>query len=87
MVVQLVWDIDLLGLSKVSHGAMSLAGALPGHGRNILVLYVFANTDPEFLGNLQYFVREAVMGDKRCDYVIAVQQGSSIQVSMAAPCT
>jgi hypothetical protein len=42
--------------------------------RDILVLYVFAYTDPEYYANLAYFVAEAIQGDTRAQYYIAVQE-------------
>ncbi|KIY96554.1 hypothetical protein MNEG_11409, partial [Monoraphidium neglectum] len=61
--VLLVWD-------WATGGAV-----LRGSRREVVVLYVFAYTDPEFLDNLKYFVKEAVERDPGvCDYVIAVQR-------------
>jgi hypothetical protein len=36
-------------------------------------MYIFAATDPEFLQNLRFFVKEAVEGDALADYAIVVQ--------------
>lgn len=62
-----------------------------GAQREVLVLYVFAHTDPEFLANLKFFVREAVEPDAGvCEYVIAVKRGHGLEVSgrrAAASCT
>jgi hypothetical protein len=38
------------------------------------VVYVFSATDPEFIHNLEYFVREGMQANDRCDYVVVVQQ-------------
>lgn len=40
--------------------------------RDTLVLYLYAETDPEYKQNLEFFVREAVRGDARCEYAILV---------------
>ncbi|PNH12741.1 LIM domain and RING finger protein [Tetrabaena socialis] len=48
--------------------------------RDNLVMYIFAPTDPEFLRNLEYFVREAIQGDTRSDYVIVVQESTDMRV-------
>ena len=39
-----------------------------------LVLYTYSNTDPEYEGNLRYFVKHGVAADDGCEYVIIVQQ-------------
>ncbi|GFR43780.1 hypothetical protein Agub_g4894 [Astrephomene gubernaculifera] len=46
--------------------------------RENLVMYIFAPTDPEFIHNLEFFVREAVLGDTRSDYVIVVQESTDM---------
>eukprot|EP00798_Chlamydomonas_sp_ICE-L_P028092 gene28092-31200_t len=48
----------------------------PSHlgDRKILVMYIFAATDPEFLDNLRFFISEAVEQDTLCEYVIVVQR-------------
>eukprot|EP00882_Tetradesmus_deserticola_P016554 GHRQ01017688.1.p1 GENE.GHRQ01017688.1~~GHRQ01017688.1.p1 ORF type:complete len:308 (+),score=99.69 GHRQ01017688.1:374-1297(+) len=48
-------------------------------GRNHLLLYAFSYTDTEFLHNLEYFVKEAVIGDTIADYVIIVQEGPELK--------
>lgn len=58
-----------------------LTGARPlfpaDSGRPVLVLYIFAATDPQFTENLKYFVKEAVQHDTDCEYVIVIQQSPS----------
>jgi hypothetical protein len=49
-------------------------------GRDHLLLYAFSYTDPEFLHNLEYFIREAVIGDTVADHIIIVQEGPDLQV-------
>mmetsp|Transcript_3206 Transcript_3206/g.9295 ORF Transcript_3206/g.9295 Transcript_3206/m.9295 type:complete len:532 (-) Transcript_3206:1175-2770(-) len=39
-----------------------------------LVVYVFSPTDPEYIKNLLYFVREGIRPDDGCDYVIVINQ-------------
>lgn len=53
-------------------------------GRDHLLLYAFSYTDPEFLHNLEYFVKEAVVGDTVADTIIIVQEGPGLQVSWYA---
>ncbi|KXZ52810.1 hypothetical protein GPECTOR_8g196 [Gonium pectorale] len=43
-----------------------------------LVIYSFAPTDPQFVRNLEYFVREAITGDTISDYVIIVQESTEL---------
>ncbi len=57
------------------HPRYSLAG-----GREVLVMYLFAASDPEYLDNLKFFVAEAVIGDQRCDYVIILQDYKADEV-------
>jgi hypothetical protein len=42
--------------------------------KEILVMYIFAASDPEFYNNLHYFIEKAVSEDSRSDYVIVVQK-------------
>ena len=51
-----------------------LRGAPKLYEKEVLVMYIFAATDPEFFNNLRYFIKEAVRDDPRCEYVIVVQQ-------------
>ncbi|GMH41199.1 hypothetical protein BSKO_09109 [Bryopsis sp. KO-2023] len=39
----------------------------------VLVLYIFSNTDPEYINNLRFFVREGMRPDDGCDYYIVIQ--------------
>jgi hypothetical protein len=50
-------------------------------GRDHLLLYAFSYTDPEFLHNLEYFIKEAVIGDTVADHIIIVQEGADLEVS------
>jgi hypothetical protein len=49
-------------------------------GRDHLLLYAFSYTDPEFLHNLEYFIRNAVIGDTVADHIIIVQEGPDLEV-------
>lgn len=73
-------------LLLAERGAAGL-GAAPGAAKENLVMYIFSATDPEFVRNLEFFVREAVMDDTRSDYVIVVQESTDLGVSSSAlPC-
>ncbi|PNW75479.1 hypothetical protein CHLRE_12g528300v5 [Chlamydomonas reinhardtii] len=64
-------------LLLAERGAAGL-GAAPGAAKENLVMYIFSATDPEFVRNLEFFVREAVMDDTRSDYVIVVQESTDL---------
>lgn len=42
-----------------------------------LVMYIFANADPQYLTNLRYFVEHGVVESEEVDYIIVVQDSSS----------
>jgi hypothetical protein len=46
-----------------------------------LVLYIFSNTDPQYLNNLKFFLREGVHANDRCEYVFVVNQNAKDVVS------
>ena len=40
-----------------------------------LVLYIFSNTDPEYIDNLRFYVRTAIKEDDGCHHVIVINSG------------
>lgn len=42
-----------------------------------LVVHIFADTDPEYLKNLQFFVQWGIDPDDEADYVVVVQNSAS----------
>lgn len=58
--------------------------ALLKTGRDHLVVYAFSYSDPEAFSNLNYFINEAVLDDTIADFIIIVQQGPTLQVSLGA---
>jgi translation initiation factor eIF-2B subunit epsilon len=38
-----------------------------------LVIYVLSLTDPEYLGNLEFFVKYGMQARDRCEYYVVVQ--------------
>jgi hypothetical protein len=44
-----------------------------GKAKDTLVVYIFADTDPEYSRNMQHFIQHAVKEDDRCDYVFIIQ--------------
>lgn len=75
-----VWTARLDRVSLKAHAASAAPVTQSATGRDHLLLYAFSYTDPEFLHNLEYFVKEAVLGDTVADYVIIVQEGPGLQV-------
>ena len=47
-----------------------------------LVLYIFSNTDPEYIDNLRYYVRTAIQEDDGCQHVIVVNSGEDSPVRL-----
>lgn len=39
-----------------------------------VVVYVYSNTDPEYEGNLVYFLEKGVRANDGCDYIIVIQE-------------
>ncbi|GAB4815440.1 hypothetical protein N2152v2_002486 [Parachlorella kessleri] len=50
-----------------------------------LVVYVFADVDPAYRENLQYFLQVGVVEDPRVDYVLILQQDTEDEPHMATP--
>jgi hypothetical protein len=48
-----------------------------------LVIYIFSNTDPEYLDNLRFFVHFGVADGDGCDYIIVVQEEPGQEVCAA----
>jgi hypothetical protein len=70
---------------KAAAPRLSLGTASPAAAPDTLVLYMFSNTEPAYIGNLEYFVREAVLPDAggqdalhRAHYIIIVQVSDDI---------
>jgi hypothetical protein len=75
----------LVAVGLAPGGSGPFGGGGPGPRADVLVLYVFAHTDPDFLENLKYFVREAVGRDPGvCDYLIAVHRSHGLEARGAA---
>ena len=46
-----------------------------------LLVYVFSNTDPEYLGNLRFFVQFGMAPDDGVEYLVVVQDQEGVAVS------
>jgi hypothetical protein len=44
-----------------------------GRARDSLVAYIFSESDLQYLNNMEFFIRQAVRLDDRCDYVFVLQ--------------
>jgi hypothetical protein len=45
-----------------------------------LVLYIFSNTDPEYIDNLRFYVRNGIQEDDGCHHVIVINSGENSPV-------
>lgn len=72
----------LLGSGSLSTGSLKRLQGLTGSGASpdVLVMYVFSNTDPEYLENLKFFLREGVHPNDGCEYLFIVNRGSEEEV-------
>jgi hypothetical protein len=41
---------------------------------DVLVMYIFSNTDPQYLSNLHFFLREGVHSGDGCEYIFVVNR-------------
>jgi hypothetical protein len=55
-----------------------------GSGPDVLVMYVFSNTDPEYLENLKFFLREGVHPSDGCEYLFIVNRAQGEEVRAQA---
>lgn len=51
-------------------GTISITASPP----TTLVIYVFSDTDPEYINNLRFFVKHGMRPGDGCDYIIVIQQ-------------
>lgn len=47
-----------------------------GHSKqsDVLVMYIFSNTDPQYLNNLKFFLREGVHAGDGCEYIFVINR-------------
>lgn len=69
-----LWHADLRPEVPSPLAARQLTGV------QVLVLYVFSNTDPQYLANLEFFVNEGIREADGCEYIIIVNRGPSEEV-------
>jgi hypothetical protein len=55
-------------------------------GSDVIVMYIFSNTDPMYLGNLKHFLREGVHADDGCDYIFVVNRSPNEEVWHSVSC-
>ena len=66
-------------------GTSSLSGRADGYSSangKTLVIHIFADTDPEYLENLKFFVQWGIPPQDQSDYVIVVQSTESATVGL-----
>ncbi len=68
--------------------ARSLSGATGRTDSPTLIIYVYANSDPEYEQNLRYFMAEGMKANDGCDYLIVVQVRSCLLLMRwSTPCS
>jgi hypothetical protein len=63
----------------------NLRTAGKGASADVLVMYVFSNTDPQYLENLRFFLREGVYAADGCEYLFIVNRSSDEKVLHDSP--
>ena len=48
--------------------------------RDVLVMYIFSNTDPQYLNNLKFFVHEGVHDGDGCEYIFVINRSADEEV-------
>ncbi|KAL6766934.1 hypothetical protein ACKKBG_A37960 [Auxenochlorella protothecoides x Auxenochlorella symbiontica] len=74
----LFWWLNALPERYQGIRPSSLIHAMGPRDRSTLVVYVYSFTDPEYEGNLRYFLEHGVAADDGVDYVIVMQEGESV---------
>jgi hypothetical protein len=67
-------------------GSSGLSGATDGFSAangKTLIIHIFADTDPEYLENLKFFVQWGIPPQDQSDYVVVVQSTDSAVVGLA----
>ena len=52
-------------------------GYLAAHLDKTLVVHIFADTDPEYLENLMFFIQHGILQEDNAEYVLLIQTDSS----------
>lgn len=47
---------------------------------DVLVLYIFSNTDPQYINNLNFFLREGVHPGDGCEYIFVINRSPDEEV-------
>ena len=61
------------GAAAATAAAAAAAAAAGNSSKDTLVAYIFSATDPQYLQNMEFFIRAAIGRDDRCDYVFVLQ--------------
>lgn len=74
-----------LGAMQAGTGATLQEAGAAAAAPHTLVLYIFSNTDPQYYGNLVYFVKHGLPGCHACEYIIVINQDAGTAVRAAVP--
>lgn len=80
LVVVVIVGLSCLNGKPTSATTSSGTKLLSWTSKDTLVMYVFSNTDSEYINNLRFFVQFAVAEDDNCDYVIIIQTDKNVPV-------
>lgn len=58
---------------------------LRAHQDKTLVVHIFADTDPEYLENLKFFIRYGILQEDNAEYIVLIQTDSSTIVRAREP--
>lgn len=67
-------------------GSSGLSGATDGFSAangKTLIIHIFADTDPEYIENLKFFVQWGIPPQDQSDYVVVVQSTDSAVVGLS----
>lgn len=65
---------------------VSVLGQGVAAGPGTLVLYIFSNTDQEYINNFRFFVRHGMRDGDGCEYVVVVNTGDGFPVRPCLLC-
>jgi hypothetical protein len=69
-----------------SPAARAAAAQTSSGGSDRLVIYIHAETDAEYRGNLRFFMQHAVQGDHgKAEYIFVMQVGAAVTSVVVSP--
>ena len=67
--------------SQLSQLQQHFRSTSTARGSDVLVMYIFSNTDPLYLDNLKFFLREGVHANDGCEYIFVVNRSPEEEVA------